>query len=427
MVHPSSAAAASGLAADDPTLIVASSASLTDRDAPRSTTNANTSDSDSAVHAPSTSSVSVSVSVQVGEVWNPPRSPGGAPASLPSNQPSQNSCSATSSAVDDDTLDVLSTAVTATLATRPSFEPPMSAGMFARVGPPRPGSGLFPGSGFRVPGLSVANHLTAPSFDSPRPYRLSAAPYRSGDMGDPNPPPDPARVASSTSSAKHTTEFGSLSRRAVASDPRRSPQNESIHACASSDIASNDGSNAGTAALSWSGVVGFSNLDPSRRAVSSRARAPSGFLGSRANSSSAGSVSRSRSSPHTNVTRTASADRANPNSEHASAKTLKLCPSGKMLNPAEDDLAGGWTPLAANTENTSAAAAIATTCHRYDTTKSASTRTAASPRSSYARLVACIDAASASTGDWDADDATEAAARDEKSSSSSLQKTPRRS
>ena len=92
-----------------------------------------------------------------------------------------------------------------------------------------------------------------------------------------------------------------------------------------------------------------------------------------------------------------------------------------MLNPAEDDLAGGWTPLAANTENTSAAAAIATTCHRYDTTKSASTRTAASPRSSYARLVACIDAASASTGDWEADDATEAAVRDEKSSSESLQ------
>ena len=258
-------------------------------------------------------------------------------------------------------------------------------------------------------------------------------------MGDPKTPPDAARVASSTSSAKHTTEFGSLSRRAVASEPLRSRQNESIQACASSDVASNDGSNTGTAALSWSDVVGFSNLDPSRRAVSSRARAPKGFLGSDvrcdgANSSSAGSVSRGRSSPHTNVTRTASADRANPNSEHASAKTLKLCPSGKMLNPAEDDLAGGWIPLAANAENASDAAASATTCHRYDTTKSASTRTAASPRSSYARLVACIDAASASTGDWDADDATEEAAMDEKSSSSSesrpppsLQKTPRRS
>mmetsp|Transcript_13277 Transcript_13277/g.57805 ORF Transcript_13277/g.57805 Transcript_13277/m.57805 type:complete len:330 (-) Transcript_13277:245-1234(-) len=146
MVHPSSAAAASRLAADDPTLIVASSASRTDRDAPRSTTNANTSDSVSAVHAPSTSSVSVSVSVQVGEVWNPPRSPRGAPASLLSNQPSQNSCSATSSAVDDDTLDVLSTAVTATLATRPSFEPQLSAGMFVRVGPPRPGAGGGSGS-----------------------------------------------------------------------------------------------------------------------------------------------------------------------------------------------------------------------------------------------------------------------------------------
>ena len=175
--------------------------------------------------------------------------------------------------MDDDTLDVLSTAVTATLATRPSFEPQMSAGMFVRVGPPRPGA---PGGS----DLSGANHLTAPSFDSPRPYRLSAAPYRAGDMGDPNPPPDAARVASSTSSAKQTTEFGSLSRRAVASEPRRSPQNESIQACASSDVASNDGSNTGTAALSWSDVVGFSNLDPSRRAVSSRARAPKGFLGS---------------------------------------------------------------------------------------------------------------------------------------------------
>mmetsp|Transcript_9060 Transcript_9060/g.41193 ORF Transcript_9060/g.41193 Transcript_9060/m.41193 type:complete len:281 (-) Transcript_9060:152-994(-) len=270
MFHPHNTAQPSNEAADDPTLIVARSASRNDRDAPRSTTNANTNESASAVHAPSMSSVSVSVSVHVGEVWNPPRNPAGAPAILASNQPSQNSCSATSSAVDDDTLDIRSTAVTVTLATSPSFVPPMFAGMSTRIGPPR----------LESLESSAVNHRTAPSFASLRPYRLNAAPYRPGDMSELSPPPDAARVATSTSSAKHTTAFGSLSRLAVASESRKSRQKESIHAWESSETASNELSQAGTAALSCSEVVGVSNLEPTRRAVSSKALTPKGLRGS---------------------------------------------------------------------------------------------------------------------------------------------------
>lgn len=94
-----------------------------------------------------------------------------------------------------------------------------------------------------------------------------------------------------------------------------------------------------------------------------------------------------------------------------------------MLKPAEDDLGGGWIPRAASTESANAVAAKATTYHRNLTTKSARTRKAASPRSSYARLVACIDAASALTGDGD-DGAVEIGDELSESHRLSLQKSP---
>ena len=340
MVHPSSAAAASKLAADDPHAYRREQRQPDDRDAPRSTTNANTSDSVSVVHAPSTSSVSVSVSVQVGGgVWNL-RQPGWRSGQLLSNQPSQNSCSATSSAVDDDTLDVFENGGDGQRSRRVPRSNPPDVRRDVREGrPPPSGRGGSSGSVRSEP-------PDAPSFDSPRPYRPQRGAVPRGRHGGPEPPPDAARAhlrrprRSKPPSLILEPAGGGFRAAQVATEraSRPAPPRTSRRTT---------GRTPARRLSPWSDVVGFSNLDPSRRAVSSRARAPRGssgpMLGAMVHRHPPGRAPRGRSSPHTNVTRTASADRE-PEQRTRLRKDVEVVPSGKMLNPAEDDLAGGWIP-----------------------------------------------------------------------------------